>query len=123
MLYGISDISFNYNMIEHAINFIIKKEMLDEPYNCYLSPLYTPDFILKEYPKITFGLCGLDLTCDAGFIFASRVLSNIKNKEDVSIKFFTDMVHGALDNKDKGFASASVYYDKTVEVIKKFLNE
>lgn len=123
MLYGFNDVVLNYNMLEHAHKFLIHARMKQYPINCYLSPFYTPDYVLKEYPKITFGICGLDLTHEKNFIFASRILSNIKNKKNVEIKFFTDMCHGALDVRDFGFDCASEYYEKTVEIMKNFLKE
>ena len=105
------------------MTFMVEKNKLDDPIDCYLSPAYTPDCILEEYPKITFGICGIDALCDTSFVFASRLLRNIKNIKYVEIKYFPYLSHAALDVKDAGFNHASVYYDKTVEVIKKFLNE
>ena len=123
MMYSAHDVVLNKTFISQGIEFAIEKSKKNDPIDCYLSPFYTPDCILEKYPKITFGVCGLDPFCDSCFIFASRLLSKIENKKDVAIKFFPNMVHGALDAKDYGFNHATVYYEKTNEVIKNFLKD
>ena len=105
--------------IKQGFNSYIPKDCENET-DCFQSPIHTPDWILKQYPKIALGICDLDVFSDNTFIFATRLL---KNKIKVDIKFFTYLTHGVLDNKDLGYDSASIYYDESVKVMNEFINE
>ena len=112
----------NFAIIHLSYQFHIPKGY-SNAHDHYLSVIYTPDYILEEYPKITLNICDLDYLSDETFLFAARLLRYIKKKKNVQIKYFRYMFHGVLDMTPSGFNSGSIYFDKSVEVYQNFLDE
>ena len=119
-LFCLNDAFLNYSFIQMCMKYYVPEGKLVEQ-DSYISMYGSPDWVLKNYPKIVMSICDYDIFKDDSFRFANRLLRLGKELKVYFIKF---MPHGLLSmSTSKTLPEAKMWTEKTYEILKEYVKE
>lgn len=119
-MFSLDEPLLNYTILKMCSKYYIP-EGADPKDDCYLSPLTTPNEILKEYPDMAIGICEYDPLRDDEFRLVRRLLHV---EVEVDVKYVRFMPHGLLNLAiRRGLPEAFAYLNCTIETFRKFLSK
>lgn len=75
MKYAFTDFMLNYPFLVVCINCYVDEKDIKE-FDYYLSPIHTPDHLLKKYPKSIVCICDFDVLRDDSMRFYLKINKN-----------------------------------------------
>ena len=118
-------LSMNDAIVNYSFCKMVLKYYIPEGKNCgqdsFMSTYGTPDWVLKQYPRVSIGICEYDVTRDDSFRFAYRLLNLDR---EVKIYYNRFMPHGLLNmSTSTDIPEASKWRDKSYEILLDYINE
>ena len=128
-MFAMENPMLNYPLLEltqklfQPDEYLIDKDSEGNIYNdYYIDPIYTPDWILEQYPEIKIITNDYDPMKDDGFIFALK-LAKAKNITKKFLTYARYCVHGCLSLASRfGLKTANSYLTYTIQVMIKYLS-
>ena len=115
-----TDAFLNYSSLKMSMKYYVP-EGKDSGQDSFMSIYGTPDWVLRQYPKVVMGICELDALRDDSFRFVSRLLTLEK---EVKIYYNRFMPHGLLNMSGSTvIPEASRWTEKSYEIILDYINK
>ena len=110
LLYSMDDYLLNFAMLKMVVRYYLQ-DYVDTEGDYFLSPIFTPDHILEQFPRTEVFIPERDPLRDDALRFCAKVL---KAQGKLRIRFFKYLCHGLLNMSIKNGLPESFLFERKV---------